>query len=785
MTNIEDEFVSDIESSGEISDNEEKDQTKPIENFDYISDEEEEEEENVNKGKTWVGSYIEKKEEKTTKNVPISKSIQLTLKKLQNFKKDWQSRSTFETLKRNFNKYFKLIKINSKIRKCKSMFCEDFFIFLMNLEMFLEGEFEELYCVNGKKRRLYFMFAKMIKGVLKRYGRVFRRYKKCKELVVFEEKKEEEKWDGPWGTWLTVVDDTYRNCYNQMKLGVKRRNEIVRNEREWVRKFMDDEIIGKVLAKIGGKIDNKYFKILEDMKKNVKCEILLCKILLGMLDILVNQKCFRWYYACECLLKVFGIIERRDDLEFRKVERTSDRVIRINNELYVYVKKIGDEFCKILMKSDPTTLAYVRKLEDEKIFFNIVERCYCYYVNLGIQKDLTDFSGVVLKMLFLLHTRRDDDHKKIFKNRMKELKAIENVKFEEMEEKNVEKDKKKGEKNEKSEIKDEKAVLFSLMRLPQKLMVTEELRDTVERLVEFIMVNSTNQNEVIQTSLFKMFYRSVNDRYGVVRDLFLKSNIQKVILQDNIRRSTKIAFNRCAANIGICAFKCGYFKDANNILHDIYLAQNKNKLLHQYIFDKKAEENERLSLIIPFHMQINMDLLESIFLITLIILEVSSIFTGRINQKRRITFQKFMNFNSKTYFISPSDSKSILREAALQLQKSNWQKSYNLICRLEFWKYLHNKEKLKKKILTKLKVAGLISCLHQCTKYFRSIKLKYLVQKFEISKSDVEKILYRMIADTNFNAVVQEDGFIYLKEERELPKKYQSLYVDILGWKLF
>jgi hypothetical protein len=75
--------------------------------------------------------------------------------------------------------------------------------------------------------------------------------------------------------------------------------------------------------------------------------------------------------------------------------------------------------------------------------------------------------------------------------------------------------------------------------------------------------------------LAHVYYLAVHNRFGEARDLLLMSHIQDVV--SDADTSTRILFNRAMAQVGLCAFRVGDYRQSLQCLSELYSA-NKERM---------------------------------------------------------------------------------------------------------------------------------------------------------------------------------------------------------------
>jgi translation initiation factor 3 subunit C len=163
----------------------------------------------------------------------------------------------------------------------------------------------------------------------------------------------------------------------------------------------------------------------------------------------------------------------------------------------------------------------------------------------------------------------------------------------------------------------------------------------------------THGDERLKTNalLCHVYHHALHDRFHQARDLMLMRcvafspqrffelslsltcSLASAIhshIQDNIQHMDarmQVLFNRAMVQLGLCAFRKGAIYEAHSCLSDIcsgktreYLAQGMSSAR----FQEKSPEQEKLEKLrqVPFHMHINLDLLDTVHLTTAMLLEI-------------------------------------------------------------------------------------------------------------------------------------------------------------------
>ena len=114
------------------------------------------------------------------------------------------------------------------------------------------------------------------------------------------------------------------------------------------------------------------------------------------------------------------------------------------------------------------------------------------------------------------------------------------------------------------------------------------------------------------------------------------------------------------AQVGLCAFRHGFIKDSHNALHELCASGKIKELMAQGFqmlkYGEKPPESEKQRQI-PFHMHINLELLECVYLTTSMLLEIPNLAASYHDQRKKIIskyYRRLYDFSERNVFIGMS-----------------------------------------------------------------------------------------------------------------------------------
>lgn len=251
-------------------------------------------------------------------------------------------------------------------------------------------------------------------------------------------------------------------------------------------------------------------------------------------------------------------------------------------------ERMDDEFTKLLKECDPHSNDYMERLRDEIAVTKIIEHVLQY--GEFLEDTPTNLCRIYLRKIDHLYYKYDPN---IAKRRKNELPADTKTSMEEM-----------------------------------------------ERLCRFIYSNDDTDRLRTRAILCQMYHHALHDNWFQARDLLLMSHLQETI--EHADPSTQILFNRTMANLGLCAFRQGNIKDAHLCLVDLMMTGKPKELLAQGLLPQRqherSAEQEKVEKQrqMPFHMHINLELLECVYLVSAMIHEIPYMAAHEFDARRRM-----------------------------------------------------------------------------------------------------------------------------------------------------
>uniref|UniRef100_A0A8D0Y9K9 Eukaryotic translation initiation factor 3 subunit C n=1 Tax=Sus scrofa TaxID=9823 RepID=A0A8D0Y9K9_PIG len=317
-----------------------------------------------------------------------------------------------------------------------------------------------------------------------------------------------------------------------------------------------------------------------------------------------------WQKCLDCINELMDILFANPNifvgeniLEESENLHNADQPLRVRGCILTLVERMDEEFTKIMQNTDPHSQEYVEHLKDEAQVCAIIERVQRYLEEKGTTEEIC---RIYLRRI--LHTYYKFD----YKAHQRQLTPPEGSS--------------KSEQDQAENEGEDSAVLM-------------------ERLCKYIYAKDRTDRIRTCAILCHIYHHALHSRWYQARDLMLMSH-----LQDNIQHSdppVQILYNRTMVQLGICAFRQGLTKDAHNALLDIQSSGRAKELLGQGLLlrslQERNQEQEKVERRrqVPFHLHINLELLECVYLVSAMLLEIPYMAAHESDARRRMISKQF------------------------------------------------------------------------------------------------------------------------------------------------
>ncbi|KAL9004756.1 MAG: hypothetical protein Q9188_002440 [Gyalolechia gomerana] len=430
-------------------------------------------------------------------------------------------------------------------------------------------------------------------------------------------------------------------------------------------------------------------------------------------------------------------------------------MLKIPGSIVSIAERLDDELTRSLQHIDPHTAEYIERLSDEQALYSNILRGLLYIEDLQKNEKL--------------ETPQDSANRMV-------MRRLEHIYFK---------------PSQVVTILEETAWKAIPSELDSKITPRSGSKDVatlVQVLSTYLFVHSA---DIIRARAYlcQVYYFALHNQYYRARDMLLMSHLQETISNFNI--NTQILFNRTLVQVGLCAFRANLVYESQNTLQEICGSGRQKELLAQGVmiqrYSQVTPEQEKLERQrqLPFHMHINLELLECVYLTCSMLLEVPLLAqTGSSPdvKKRQIskTYRRLLEFHERQVFTGPPENtRDHVMQASRALAAGEWKKAADLINSIKIWELMADSDKIKKMLSEQIQEEGLRTYLFTYAPFYDTLAVDTLASMFDLTERKVAAIVSKMIAHEELAAALdQVNSAIIFRKGVEL-SRLQSLALTL------
>lgn len=431
----------------------------------------------------------------------------------------------------------------------------------------------------------------------------------------------------------------------------------------------------------------------------------------------------------------YVVIENAEEWEDDEKPPTLEKeqkYIKVPGSIVSYIERLDDEMTRSLQSIDPHTSEYIERLTDAAALYNLIFRAMLYYEQLQKDESLAieqdNINRIVSRRLEHVYFKPAQVVKTLEENSWKSVAAD----------------------------------IDSAITPREK---TVEALDLVNILSTYLFANSDGIHRA-RAMLCQIYFLALHDDYYKARDMMLMSHLQETISSFNV--STQILFNRTLVQVGLCAFRKGLVYDAQNTLQEICGSGRQKELLAQGVmiqrYSQVTPEQERLERQrqLPFHLHINLELLECVYLTCSMLLEIpllAQIGSSPDVKKRVIskTYRRMLEYHERQIFTGPPENtRDHVMQASKALAAGEWKKATEFIHAIKIWELMPDTEGIKEMLAKQIQEEGLRTYLFTYAPFYDTLAVETLSGMFELDATKTAAIVSKMISHEELAAALDQ-----------------------------
>ena len=442
-------------------------------------------------------------------------------------------------------------------------------------------------------------------------------------------------------------------------------------------------------------------------------------------------------------------------------EGEADPEVHVHGNLVSFLERLDDELFKSLQCIDPHTVQYMDRLRDELVYISLAQASMSYCVTV---EDGRALARVLLRVLEHIYYKTDAVYAATTRIHLEMTKKVAEEAAAAKAQGAAAAEQIAAQEADCVETTGDVPILpepewFKLS------MIESELPETVAGFTKKLsatIYKLGDERTKARCMLCEIYAKALAGNFHRARDLLLMSHMQESVQQMDV--ATQILFNRAMAQLGLSAFHAGLIREGHSCLSELFIGGRVKELLAQGVsmqrFHERDPEKEKLERRrqMPFHMHINLELLEAVHLICAMLLEVSNMAINAHDLRGKLfskPLRRLLDINSRQPFTGPPENvRDHAVVATLALAKGDWQTALDMLLSLNAWKLLPEQQRVETLTMLKAKVQeeALRTYLLTYATYYSSLSLEQLCSMFELSEQTVHSLVSKAMLSGELHA---------------------------------
>merc|ERR1719438_387147 len=321
----------------------------------------------------------------------------------------------------------------------------------------------------------------------------------------------------------------------------------------------------------------------------------------------------------------------------------------------------------------------------------------------------------------------------------------------------------------------------------------ETSSDLLDKLCKYIYSKDNTDRLRTRAILCHIYFNAIHDNWFAARDLMLMSH-----LQDTVHHSdpvTQILYNRTMVQLGLCGFRHGEIKDSHNALLDIQLGGRSKELIaqgllpqrqHEKILRSSEQEKIEKARQMPFHMHINLELLECVYLVSAMLIEIPYLAAHEYDARRRMISKSYyqqLRSSERQALVGPPESmREHIVAASKAMRNGDWTKARDFIVNdkmnAKVWDLFYDADNVRKMISKKIQEESMRTYLFTYSNVYDSISIPLLAEMFELEENLVHALVSKMIIAEELMASLDQPSQCIVMHRTE-PSRVQALALQL------